>query len=142
MKNNTVVFLIIGAIILGALFFLFKPQQTPIPQNTSQDNTQVVSPSAAVTEKIKTFEVEIQDKKVKAGSETMTVAKGDEVIFKITADRDGEFHLHGYDDELILTKGVSGELKITANLTGRFGVEFHESEDNKYEVAALEVLPE
>lgn len=140
MKNISFVYIIIGVVVLGALFFILKPQTQTSPSGPATTQQAGSSPTESQAP-FKTFELILKDKKIISGNEVIRVNKGDEVLFKVTADRGGEIHLHGYDQDLDLEQDTTGELRVTANLTGRFDIEFHESETNKYEIGALEVQP-
>ena len=134
MKINSVIYFITGIIVLGGLFFMLKPKESQIPQNTTQESS--LSPSPKMESKI--FELVVKDKKIVSGSEIITVTQRDEVVISVTADEDEEFHVHGYDVSLDLEKDIKGELKFTASLSGRFPFELEQS---KTELGALEVQP-
>lgn len=135
MKLNPLIYLIITAVVLGGLFFIFKSSffstnPTPSPITTSSNTNVKPEP--------KIFELTIENKKITNGPEIIKVNQGDEVILKIISDQDEEFHLHGYDKSIDLLEGSASELKFTANLTGRFS---YELEKSKTELGALEVSP-
>ena len=46
---------------------------------------------------------------------TLRVDHNDEVVLRITSDREGSFHLHGYDLETPLMPGETAALAFTAN---------------------------
>ena len=52
-----------------------------------------------------------------------TVKKGDTVKLSITADKDEEVHLHGYDIHFECKAGVPLEKTFTADKTGQFEYE-------------------
>ena len=56
---------------------------------------------------------------------TLRVDHNDEVVLRITSDREATFHLHGYDLEASLTPGETAALAFTANATGKFDFEMH-----------------
>lgn len=128
---------ILGALILlGGLFFAFRPKTVQAPQSpvvTSESTT-----SANVANKVKTFELVVRDNKLAPGPSTLSVVQGDDVVIKIASDVNGEFHLHGYDKFVDLEKDATVELKFNANLSGRFPFEL---EDTKTDLGALEVNP-
>ena len=128
---------ILGALILlGGLFFVFKPKTVQAPQSPIVTN--VSTTSANISSKTKTFELVVRDNKLASGSSTLSVVQGDDVDIKITSDVSGEFHLHGYDKFVDLKKDATVELKFNANLSGRFPFEI---EDTKTDLGALEVNP-
>ena len=53
--------------------------------------------------------------------------KGDRVTLRVTSDRADTLHVHGYDRELPLPAGKPATLTLTADRTGLFEVETHES---------------
>lgn len=139
MKINPIFYIVLGVLILGGLFFLFKPKQEVQVSQTSPTTTQqVVTPSPTPESKVKIFELVIKGKKLVSGLETITVTQDDEVVIKITADEPEEFHLHGYDKSVDLEKDKQAQLNFTANLTGRF---VYELEQSKTDIGALEVQP-
>lgn len=139
MKINPIIYAVIAVLVLGGLFFLFKPkQQVPAPQTTTTTIEQTTTPSPTPQSKVKTFELVVKGKKLVSGLETITVNEGDEVLIKVTSDEAEEFHLHGYDKSVDLEKDIPAELTFTANLTGRFVFELEQS---KTDLGAVEVQP-
>ncbi|MFF1509390.1 hypothetical protein [Streptomyces sp. NPDC058326] len=53
--------------------------------------------------------------------------KGDRLTLRVTSDRADTLHVHGYDRELPLSPGTPATLTLTADRTGLFEVETHES---------------
>ncbi|MFF3774904.1 hypothetical protein [Streptomyces sp. NPDC002232] len=53
--------------------------------------------------------------------------KGERLTLRVTSDRADTLHVHGYDRELPLSPGVPATLTLTADRTGLFEVETHES---------------
>ncbi|WP_435058848.1 hypothetical protein [Streptomyces sp. bgisy060] len=53
--------------------------------------------------------------------------KGERLTLRVTSDRADTLHVHGYDRELPLAPGVPASLTLTADRTGLFEVETHES---------------
>ncbi len=140
MKIQPVVYvvIVIAIILLAALWLMFKPKQPNVAPTPATIELNQGTSSASTQEGTKTFELVIKGKKLVSGPETIQVKEGDNVIIKITADEDEEFHLHGYDKSVDLQKDVPAELSFTANLTGRFA---YELEKSKVKIGALEVLP-
>lgn len=129
-----ILFFLLAVVLFGGLFVVLKPNN----QVQNQVPTQTVSPSVATESKVKTFELIIKGKKIVSGPETIKLTESDEVVIKITADEDEEFHVHGYDNSVDLEKDKPAELVFTANLTGRFVIEL---ENSKTDIGALEVSP-
>ncbi|HSX48206.1 MAG TPA: cupredoxin domain-containing protein [Candidatus Nanoarchaeia archaeon] len=119
--------LVIGVAVLALIgaFVVLKPK--PKTQTTPQQTVQQ-----------KTFTLEIKDKKLISGPETIQVNQGDEVTIKITLDATDEVHLHGYDKSVELEPNQPGEIKFTADTSGRFPFEL---EGSKTELGAVEVAP-
>ncbi len=118
MKN--ILFLIITVALLVGLFFVFKPE------NQTQDTG------------VKEFRIQIQNRKIISGGETLNVLEGDQVTIKILTDEVEEFHLHGYDRSVDLESDKETQLVFTANLTGRFEFELEKSKTN---LGMIEVQP-
>lgn len=141
MKKNTVILVGVGLIVLGGLFFVLKPDRNT-PQNaekkSANDATTQKAPSPTPESRIKTFTLEVKDKKIVKGENPIIVREGDEVTINITADEDEEFHLHGYDKSVDLERDRESSLVFTAILTGRFPAEL---EHSKTEITAIEVQP-
>ncbi|MFE0651721.1 hypothetical protein ACFVZH_24345 [Streptomyces sp. NPDC059534] len=53
--------------------------------------------------------------------------KGERLTLRVTSDRADTLHVHGYDRELPLSPGTPATLTLTADRTGLFEVETHES---------------
>jgi plastocyanin len=71
--------------------------------------------------------VSVKDKKVAPKTHREKVAKGSQVRLVVTSDVDDEVHVHGYDIEKELSAGQPTTLEFTADQTGLFEVETHES---------------
>ena len=61
--------------------------------------------------------------------EEIEVREGDRVRLRVTSNEQMGVHLHGYDIEREVTPGEPATLSFEADLTGRFEIEDHESED-------------
>ena len=61
--------------------------------------------------------------------EEIEVGEGDRVRLRVTSDEQMEVHLHCYDIEQEVTPGEPATLSFEADLTGRFEIEDHESEE-------------
>ena len=57
----------------------------------------------------------------------VTVAEGDRIVLRITADSPHEVHVHGYDLEREVEPDEPTALSFEADLTGRFEIEDHET---------------
>jgi len=112
--------ILIAAIVcvLGGLFFLLRP-----------DNR-------AAGPQEQTFEVSIADGEM--SPEEISAREGDRVTISIESDEPLELHVHGYDVEREVGPGEPGRLSFEADLTGRFEIENHETEE---ELGELQVRP-
>lgn len=68
----------------------------------------------------------------------ITVTEGDRVVLRISADSPLEVHVHGYDLEREVEPDKPAKLSFEADLTGRFEIEDHETEE---ELGTLVVEP-
>lgn len=121
-------FVLIATALLGGLWFIFKPIETLPPAEVS---VPAVRP-------VKTFAIELRNRKRVAGPEVITVTQGDTVTIQIISDKADELHLHGYDLSLKIVAGVPAELSFTATQSGRFNYELHHSH---HDLGVLEVIP-
>ena len=51
--------------------------------------------------------------------------RGETLVLRVTSDKAGALHLHGYDIELALAAGAPAEALVTARAAGRFAAYFH-----------------
>ena len=107
-----------SVLVLSGLFLVLRPDP----------------PATAPAER--SFEVEIRDDGM--NPEEVSVREGDRVTMSFTSGRPVEIHVHGYDLEREVGPGEAAELSFEADLTGRFPVEDHETED---ELGILVVEP-
>ena len=122
----------VAVVILAALFIYLKPaKESPKTVDAGLDDSNLETQE-------KVFEIVVKDKKVISGGGAMEVTEGDKVKIKVAVDAAGEVHLHGYDQEIELADNSIGEINFTADLTGRFELELHESGTA---LGALEVSP-
>jgi heme/copper-type cytochrome/quinol oxidase subunit 2 len=141
MKVNPLVYIALGVLILAGLFFVFKPQSPTTPQiGQPSEQTPEATTEASIIPQTNSnvFVLNIQNKQITSGPQTIKIKQGDEVTLKITSDEDEEFHIHGYDKSIDLKPGEQATLKFTANLSGAFPFELEKS---KTEIGVLEVQP-
>jgi hypothetical protein len=109
------------------------PSSTPPDSSTSAAATTTPSETAfAGTEIV----VAVKGGKVDPPTHRVKVAKGTEVRLLVTSDKADELHVHGYELEKELPAGQQVTLDFTADQTGLFEVETHETE---LQLAQLEV---
>ncbi|WP_393063485.1 hypothetical protein [Streptomyces sp. LN549] len=75
-----------------------------------------------------TVEITVRDGKVSPAPGRTEVKKGRTVRLKVRSDRADTLHVHGYDKEARLPAGRTVTLTFTADRTGLFEVETHESD--------------
>jgi Cupredoxin-like domain len=111
--------LVLGvALILAGLFVLLRP------------NTPATGPQT------REFDLRISGDAMEPSD--ITVTEDDRVVLRITSDSPHEVHLHGYDIEREVAPDEPAELSFEADLTGRFEIEDHETEE---ELGTLVVEP-
>lgn len=75
----------------------------------------------------RTVTLAVRDGKVVPATGRTEVKRGERVALRVTSDRSDTLHVHGYDKELALPAGQEETLVLTADRTGLFEVETHES---------------
>ena len=108
--NRPIVIAVLVLVGLAALFLVLRPgpSQTGAPRESTIDLA--VEDGAMTPEEIE-------------------VGEGDRVRLRVTSDEQMEIHLHGYDIEREVAPGGPATLSFEADLTGRFEIEDHESEE-------------
>ncbi|MET9961184.1 hypothetical protein ABZ128_19380 [Streptomyces sp. NPDC006326] len=86
--------------------------------------TQTPSPEAQAD---RTVTLAVRDGKVTPAPGRTELKRGERVALRVTSDRADTLHVHGYDKELALPAGQEATLVLTADRTGLFEVETHES---------------
>lgn len=74
-----------------------------------------------------TVTLAVRDGRVTPAPGRTEVKRGERVVLRVTSDRADTLHVHGYDKELALPAGQEATLVLTADRTGLFEVETHES---------------
>ncbi|MER6447800.1 hypothetical protein DEJ51_06675 [Streptomyces venezuelae] len=75
----------------------------------------------------RTVTITVRDGKVSPAPARTELRRGERVALRVTSDRADTLHVHGYDKELALPAGQEATLVLTADRTGLFEVETHES---------------
>lgn len=57
--------------------------------------------------------------------QAINVCKGQELTLKITSERAGEIHLHGYEEEMEVEPGDTATFTFNTTLPGQFPIELH-----------------
>jgi Cupredoxin-like domain len=95
----------------------------PSASPASGSSSSSTGPSAKATEIV----VSVKDGKVSPKAHRVKVPEGSPVQILVSSDVDDEVHVHGYDIEREVSAGQSTTIEFTANQTGVFEVETHES---------------
>lgn len=90
------------------------PSPTPTPSESAQAD--------------RTVTITVRDGKVSPAPGRVEVTRGERVALRVTSDRADTLHVHGFDRELALPAGQEATLILTADHTGLFEVETHESD--------------
>ncbi|MEV8535043.1 hypothetical protein [Streptomyces sp. NPDC051211] len=83
--------------------------------------------SPAPAEADRTVTVSVRNGKVNPAPGRTELKRGERVALRVTSDRADTLHVHGYDKEIALPPGQEATLLLTADRTGLFEVETHES---------------
>ncbi|MFF8259477.1 hypothetical protein [Streptomyces virginiae] len=89
------------------------PTQSPTPGQEQADRTVTIT---------------VRDGKVSPAPARTELRRGERVALRVTSDRADTLHVHGYDKELVLPADQEATLILTADRTGLFEVETHESD--------------
>ena len=115
---RSVILVLLVLVVLGGLFVLLRPDSSTSGPQTRE------------------FDLGISGDAMEPSD--ITVTAGDRVVLRITAESPLELHVHGYDLEREVEPGEPARLSFEADLTGRFEVENHETEE---ELGTLVVEP-
>lgn len=142
-RSQRLGFLAVAAIIAVVAIVLFTrgdattdtagtPTRTPASQDRSQaESGGKVSPTPQATPAVKTL--------VAGKLQKIEVTQGDEVSFKVKADKADEVHLHGYDIKKDAAAGQTITFgPVKADITGVFEIEF---ENQGEQIGSLVVEP-
>lgn len=94
------------------------------PAGAPSATARTTPPGAAVKE----IRVTISGGKISPAPGRVRVDKGQSVRITVTGDRADEIHVHGYDKEAAFAPGRPAVVQFTADQTGQFEVETHETE--------------
>ena len=83
------------------------------------------TPTAAAADV--TVDIVIADGKVTTGVQNVKVKSGQSVLIRGVSDVADSLHVHGYDKSLDLKPGKPAEVTFTADVTGVFEIETHET---------------
>jgi Cupredoxin-like domain len=94
---------------------------------TPSSGTSSGSGSSSAGAKTTEIVVSVKDGKASPKAHRVKVAEGSQVQILVSSDADDEVHVHGYDIEREVSAGQSVTIEFTANQTGVFEVETHET---------------
>ncbi|MFQ5951596.1 MAG: hypothetical protein ACE5KH_05890 [Candidatus Geothermarchaeales archaeon] len=124
-----VVIVVVVAGILGLYALLVQPDQSSSQQRTRE------------------FDLRVVDRTLDLDPPVLSVSQGDLVVITVDADEEGEFHVHTYDEEVLIEPTETSILRFNATLAGRFDLEWHleegpeHDEEEEIVIGALEVNP-
>ena len=81
--------------------------------------------TALAQQQPRVLDLDIKQGRFTASNNTVRVTEGDTVELRITSDRAGELHLHGYDVPIKLKAGTPSVTVLEANVAGRFPITSH-----------------
>lgn len=121
--------LALAVLVLAAGLAACGEKSTPeaAPSSPAAVASSSPAPSATVEANIVEVSVTVEGSKVTPKPSTVKVEKGQVLRLSVTTDAADEIHVHGYDKALETAAGRPGVLEFTADRTGRFEVETHES---------------
>lgn len=125
MNKSAFAFVGLGIAVLTILFVLFKPAA-----DVAATQEPMQGPQAIV--------YAVRDGVRVAGPRVATVLQGTKVQVRVSADKDDELHVHGYDLEASLSADEPATLAFTADRAGRFAIELHKAD---IELGMLQVTP-
>lgn len=97
--------------------------------------TSTAAPAATTDDSSATvIEATVAGGKVTVADDRFEVAKGAEVVIRVTDDVAEPVHLHGYDIEADAAPGKPAEITFTADIPGVFEVELEESGTPLFEI--------
>ena len=102
-----------------------SPTSTPTPSASPTASASTAAPSEAAADV--TVDIRIADGKVTTGVQNVKVKSGQSVLIRGVSDVADSLHVHGYDKSLDLKPGKPAEVTFTADVTGVFEIETHET---------------
>lgn len=87
------------------------------------------------------FDMEIVGGELTGDESTLTVNQDDTVTINWTSDMPLLVHLHGYNIETQLESGVTAQMSLVADATGRYDIAIHAVDLDERVIATLEVRP-
>lgn len=101
---------------------------TPVRAAATLGDAGSASPASPAPDDTTTVDIAIEGGEVTPAPGRTEVHKGRTVRLRVRSDRDDVLHVHGYDKEARLPAGRTATVTFTADRTGLFEVETHESD--------------
>ncbi|MFK3734326.1 hypothetical protein ACI2LJ_29125 [Streptomyces sp. NPDC088090] len=101
--------------------------QAPTSPSTPPSPPPASPPASDPTPAGRTLDIRVTGSTVTPAPSRVELRKGERITLRVTSDRADTVHVHGYDREAALTPGTPATLGLTADRTGLFEVETHES---------------
>lgn len=76
-----------------------------------------------------------------ANPSKLQATQGDMLTVTVTADREEEVHIHGYDRRFFIKPTVPAVQSFPADITGTFDIEIHKQNGDHVVIGQLEVVP-
>ncbi|MFI5763260.1 cupredoxin domain-containing protein [Streptomyces sp. NPDC051563] len=100
-------------------------QLAPGSAQPTHSHSPAQSPPPAQADR--TVTITVREGKVSPAPGRVEVTRGERVALRVTSDRADTLHVHGFDKELALPANQEATLTLTADRTGLYEVETHES---------------
>ncbi|MFE5630954.1 hypothetical protein [Streptomyces sp. NPDC056463] len=104
-----------------------RPVESTVVLSSASASTAPASPAPTAAASGRTVEIAVDGSSVQPPPSRIELKKGERITLRVTSDRADTLHVHGYDRELPLAPGTPGSLTLTADRTGLFEVETHDS---------------
>lgn len=106
----------------------------------------VLCAAPALGQEPRRLDLQVVGGAVATGQRVAKAVRGETLLLRVTSDRAGALHLHGYDIELKLKPGVAAEATVTLRAAGRFAAYFHATDEKSSKrhgpaLFHLDVLP-
>lgn len=133
MRTHTLLFLVLGGVALAGSFVYFQPERPASPpakshlQETHTAEIQTSGAGADIGPAEHYIQLDLAGPHPSASPPVLSLQQGRSVVITFSSNRDGELHLHGYDQTIILSSSSPVELKLDTIHSGRFEYELHGS---------------
>ncbi|MFE2559433.1 hypothetical protein ACFXGT_26050 [Streptomyces sp. NPDC059352] len=125
--DDHTVWAVAGAPVQATVRLDGAPADSAPPSPRPSGTATPAPPSPRPSDTGRTVTLTISGKTVQPPPSRIELKKGERLTLRVTGDRADTLHVHGYDRELPLSPGIPATLTLTADRTGLFEVETHES---------------